>query len=340
MAVNLADRVVLITGAGGGLGRAYALLLAARGAHVAVNDLGPDGTGGGSGPAEQVAAEIRGAGGSAVAVEGSVSDPAAVRAMVDATVEHFGALHGVVNNAGILRDRTIGRMTPADYDAVLDVHLRGTFSVSQAAFAVFKAAGGGRFVHTTSAAGLFGNFGQANYAAAKMGIVGLARVLADEGAQYGITSNVIAPLAATRLTADLLGDLAAALDPAAVAPLVAYLLSDACTLNREILSVGGGRIARVFVGLTPGWSAPGELTPETIAEHVEDILATDGFVVPRTATDEIALLAAHLSDSATSGVRPVGGRPVRRPHRQGPPAPPHDVRPPHALDRAQPGPAS
>jgi NAD(P)-dependent dehydrogenase (short-subunit alcohol dehydrogenase family) len=308
MAVDLTDRVVLVTGAGGGLGRAHALLLAGRGAKVVVNDLGvdPDGTGTATvAPADAVVAEIRAAGGTAVAVAGSVADPSSAAAMVDAAVEHFGTLHGVVNNAGILRDRTVAKMTPADLDAVLDVHLRGTFFVSQAAFAVFTAAGRGRFVHTTSAAGLFGNFGQANYAAAKMGIVGISRVLADEGARYGITSNVIAPLAATRLTEHLLGDLAGALDPAAVSPLVAFLLSGGCALNREILSVGGGRIARVFLGLTPGWSTPDALTPETIEEHLPDILATDGFRIPRTATEEIELVAASLAVRTSGGAAGV-----------------------------------
>ena len=306
MHIDLDGRVVIVTGAGNGLGRSHALLLASRGALVVVNDLGggTDGTGGGSSPADQVVAEIIAAGGTAVASYSSVATQEGARAIVQTAVDSFGRLDAVVNNAGILRDRSLMKLEPADIDLVLDVHLKGTLYVTQAAFPVMKEAGFGRFVHTTSAAGLFGNFGQSNYSAAKMGIVGLSRTVAEEGARAGITSNVIAPIARTRLTEDLLGPLANALDPEYVSPLVAFLVSPECTLNREVISVGGGRFARVFTGLTTGWfaGASTSVEPEDVADHIGEILDTDGFSIPERATEEIMTLAALVADGDTSQV--------------------------------------
>jgi len=195
----------------------------------------------------------------------------------------------VVNNAGILRDQSFAKMTPESIDAVIDVHLKGSFFVSRPAFAHMKERGYGRFVHTTSAAGLFGNFGQANYAAAKMGLVGLSNVLAVEGAKHNIHSNVIAPLAKTRMTEELMGPMADSVQPEQVSGLVAYLASETCDLTHEVYSVGGGRIARVFLGLGPGWfGGHGHVpTPEEVADNLEQIRATEPTVVPSAAADEM-----------------------------------------------------
>jgi NAD(P)-dependent dehydrogenase (short-subunit alcohol dehydrogenase family) len=198
-----------------------------------------------------------------------------------------------VNNAGFLRDKSFANLAPEDLDAILDVHLKGAFFVSQPAFRVMKEKGYGRFVHTTSGAGLFGNFGQANYAAGKMGLVGLSSVIAIEGAKANILSNVIAPIAKTRLTEELMGPMADALQPEQVSGLVTYLCSDQCSFTHEVFSVGAGRVARVFVGIGPGWiKGKGEVpTPEDIATNLEQIRATDPYTVPGAATEEMMALA-------------------------------------------------
>jgi NAD(P)-dependent dehydrogenase (short-subunit alcohol dehydrogenase family) len=306
MADGLNGRVAIVTGAGGGLGRAHALLLAARGAHVVVNDLGgsPDGTGADAGPAQAVVAEIVKAGGTAVANGDSVATPEGAKAIVQTALETYGRLDAVVNNAGILRDRSLAKLTQEDMDLVLDVHLKGTIYVTQAAFGVMKQAGFGRFVHTGSAAGLFGNFGQSTYSAAKMGICGFSRTLAEEGARFDITSNVIAPTARTRLTEQVLGSLADALDPELVSPLVVALLEPSCTITREVFSVGGGRYSRVFTGVTPGWYAGRALipTPEEVAAHLEQIMSTESFTMPTSVADELQIIAAALG-TTTVGTR-------------------------------------
>jgi NAD(P)-dependent dehydrogenase (short-subunit alcohol dehydrogenase family) len=293
-------RVAIVTGAGGGLGRSHALLLAERGARVVVNDLGggADGTGASESPAEQVAREINDAGGTAVANHDSVATAEGGEAIVQAAVDAFGTVDIVVNNAGFLRDKSFAKMPPDDLDAIIDVHLKGAFFVSQPAFRVMKEHGFGRFVHTTSAAGLFGNFGQANYAAAKMGLVGLSSVIAIEGANANICSNVIAPLARTRLTEELMGPMAALVGPEQVSGLVAFLASEQCDLTHEVFSVGGGRIARVFVGLGPGWFAGKGVapSPEEVVAHLDEIRATEPFLVPGAATDELAALAPVFAD--------------------------------------------
>jgi NAD(P)-dependent dehydrogenase (short-subunit alcohol dehydrogenase family) len=297
--VTFDGKVAVITGAGGGLGRSHALLLAERGARIVVNDLGgnADGTGAGSSPAELVVKEIVEAGGEAVASFDSVATPEGGEAIIQTAFDAFGTVDIVINNAGILRDKSFAKIEPADFDILLDVHLRGAFHVSQPAFKVMKANGFGRFVHTTSAAGLFGNFGQGNYAAAKTGLVGLSNVLAIEGAKANITSNVIAPIAKSRLTEDLLGPLADALEPGLVSPLVAYLVSPSCTVSHEIFSVGGGKIARVFLGLTPGWFAGkgNEFTPEDVAANLEQIRDTTGFSIPGSLTDETMSLISTIN---------------------------------------------
>lgn len=298
--VRFDGRVAIITGAGGGLGREHALLLASRGAAVVVNDLGgnADGTGAGQSAADLVVKEIADAGGQAVANYDSVTTPEGGEAIVKAALDAFGQVDVVINNAGILRDKSFVKLAPEDMKAVLSVHLEGAFFVSQPAFRFMKERGGyGRFVFTASAAGIFGNFGQANYGAAKMGLVGLSNVLAQEGAKYNILSNVIAPIAQTRLLGDLLGPLADKLHPSQVSGLVAYLCSDDSTLTHEIFSVGGGRVARIFVGLTPGWfggqgSVP---TPEEIRDHLDEIRVTNGFIIPGNAAEELAAAVPLLT---------------------------------------------
>jgi NAD(P)-dependent dehydrogenase (short-subunit alcohol dehydrogenase family) len=295
--IRFDDRVAIVTGAGGGLGREHALLLASRGAKVVVNDLGgkPDGTGRSSSMADTVVKEITEAGGTAVANYDSVSTPEGGEAIVKTALDNFGRIDVVINNAGILRDKTFAKLGPEDLGIVLDVHLKGAFFVSQPAFRAMKDQSYGRFVFTASAAGIFGNFGQTNYGAAKMGLVGLSNVLAQEGAKYNIKSNVIAPIAKTRLTEQLLGPMADALDPACVSPLVAYLCSESCDITHEVYSVGGGRFARIFVGLTPGWTAGRAAVPsiEQIRDHMEQIRKTDGYIIPGSIADEMkAILEA------------------------------------------------
>ena len=291
--VRFDDRVAVITGAGGGLGKTYALMLAARGAKVVVNDLGgsADGTGA-SKAADAVVAEIKAAGGEAAANYDSVATPEGGEAIIKTALETFGKVDIVVNNAGILRDRSFAKLAPEDLSVVLDVHLKGAFFVSQPAFRAMKEQKYGRFVFTASAAGIFGNFGQSNYGAAKMGLVGLSNVIAVEGMKAGIKSNVIAPIARTRLTENLLGPLAEALDPEQVTPLVAYLCSEACDLSHEVFSVGGGRFARIFTGLAEGWSAGkgSRPTPEDVRENMEQIMNLDGHIIPKSIADEMGIL--------------------------------------------------
>jgi NAD(P)-dependent dehydrogenase (short-subunit alcohol dehydrogenase family) len=239
-------KVAVITGAGGGLGRQHALLLASRGALVVVNDLGGtvDGSGADSSAAQKVVDEIRAAGGEAVANHDSVSTPEGGEGIIQTAIDAYGRVDIVINNAGILRDKTFHNMTPDLVDPVIDVHLKGAFNVTRPAWIRMREQGYGRIVSTSSAAGIFGNFGQANYGAAKMGLVGFSRVLAAEGAKYNIKANVIAPLALTRMTENLMGAVGDKLDPALVTPIVAWLSHEDCDVSGEIYSVGGGRVAR------------------------------------------------------------------------------------------------
>jgi NAD(P)-dependent dehydrogenase (short-subunit alcohol dehydrogenase family) len=296
--IRFDGRVAIITGAGGGLGKTYALSLGARGARVVVNDLGgkSDGTGAGTSMADQTVKEIVEAGGEAVANYDSVATPEGGEAIVQSAVDAFGRADIVINNAGILRDKTFAKLPPEDLEAVIAVHLKGAFFVSQPAFRVMKDNGYGRFIFTASAAGLLGNFGQTNYGAAKMGLVGLSNVLALEGAKYNIRSNVIAPVARTRMTEQLLGPLAEALDPECVTPLVTYLVSEQSELTHQIFSVGGGRYARMFVGLTPGWFAgkAAKPSPEDVRDHIDVIRDTEGHIVPDSIADEMKLILEQL----------------------------------------------
>lgn len=289
--VRYDGRVAIITGAGGGLGRSHALELAKRGAQVVVNDLGGsvDGQGSGSSAADLVVKEIQEAGGTAVANYDSVATKEGGTAIVKTALDNFGQVDILINNAGILRDKSFAKMSEEEMTLVLDVHLRGAFYVSQPAFIAMKERSYGRFIHTASAAGVFGNFGQANYGAAKMGLVGLSNVLAQEGAKNNIMSNVIAPIAATRMTTGIMDGLDLNLDPAYVTSMVAYLASEECELTHEIFSVGAGRFARVFVGLCQGYTngAEGGVGVEEVRDNIEQIRNSDGFTIPGSAAEEM-----------------------------------------------------
>lgn len=283
-------KVAVITGAGGGLGRQHALLLAARGALVVVNDLGGsvDGSGANASAAQKVVDEIVAAGGEAVANHDSVSTPDGGESIIQTAIDAYGRVDIVINNAGILRDKTFHNMTPDLVDSVIEVHLKGAFNVTRPAWIRMREQGYGRIVSTSSAAGIFGNFGQANYGAAKMGLVGFSRVLAAEGAKYNIKANVIAPLALTRMTESLMGALGEKLDPSLVTPIVAWLAHEDCDVTGEIYSVGGGRVARVFIGETVGYVNP-KLTLEDIRDNWAQIRDTDGYTIPATLPEETAL---------------------------------------------------
>jgi len=295
--IRFDDRVAVITGAGGGLGKTYALELARRGAKVVVNDLGGsrDGSGGGSSMADQGVKEISEAGGTAVANYDSVATVEGGEAIVQTALDNFGQIDIVVNNAGILRDKSFVKLSPEELHIVLDVHLKGAFYVSQPAFRAMKEKSYGRFVFTSSAAGIFGNFGQTNYGAAKMGMVGLSNVVAVEGKKANIKSNVIAPIALTRLTEDLMGNMADKIQPDNVTPLVVYLCSEACEPTHSIYSVGGGRFARIFIGEAPGWTKKGDVaTVEEIAANFEQIHSPDDYIIPDSIAEEMGLLLKAL----------------------------------------------
>ncbi|KGF69607.1 3-hydroxyacyl-CoA dehydrogenase, partial [Hoeflea sp. BAL378] len=243
--MKLKDRTAIVTGAGGGLGRCHALLLARQGARVVVNDMNAEN-------AERVAAEIRAAGGEAIGVAASVTDEAAVAAMIDRTMAEWGRIDILINNAGILRDKSFAKMEIADFRAVVDVHLMGAVICSKAVWEIMRKQAHGRIVMTTSSSGLYGNFGQSNYGAAKMALVGLMQTLSLEGEKYGIRVNCLAPTAATQMTEGVLTpEVLAQLAPELVSPgLLALVGADAPT--RAILCAGAGHFARANVTLTQG----------------------------------------------------------------------------------------
>ena len=280
--IRFDDRVAVITGAGGGLGKTYALEFARRGGKVVVNDLGgaADGSGGGASMADQCVKEITESGGTAVANYDSVATLEGGQNIVQAALDRFGRVDILVNNAGILRDKTFAKMTAEMWGDVLAVHLEGAYNVTRPAFMAMREQGYGRVVLTTSAAGLFGNFGQTNYGAAKMGLVGLMNVLKLEGERYGIKVNTVAPLAATRLTEDVMPpDVLDRLQPEFVAPLVLYLCSEQCPVTGRVYSAGAGYYGRAAVVSGPGarLGAEGEVpTPEAVAARWKEITALDG----------------------------------------------------------------
>ena len=289
-------KVAIITGAGGGLGREHALLLASRGAQVVINDLGGSvsGEGGNEGPAHTTAKEIEDLGGIAVADTNSVATPEGGEAIVQTAIDAFGRVDIVINNAGILRDKTFHNMTPEFVDPVIDVHLRGAFWVTRPAWIKMREQGYGRVVNTSSNSGILGNFGQSNYGAAKMGLVGFTRVLAAEGAKYNIKANALAPVARTRMTEDILGPLADRLDPALVSPVVAWLVHEDCPVTGEIYSVGGGRVARFFIGMTEGYYNA-KLTAEDVRDNWDKIRSEDGYTIPSGPGDEFAAMMKVFS---------------------------------------------
>jgi len=298
--IDFQNRVALITGAGRGLGAEHAKLLASRGAAVVVNDPGvaTDGSESEARPADDVVGAIHAAGGAAVADYGSVTDPDDAAAMVQRAIDEFGRIDVVINNAGILRDKAFHHLEWPNLHAVLDVHLRGAFYVTQPAFRHMREQGYGRIVVTSSNSGLLGNFGQSNYGAAKMGLVGLMNVLALEGAKYDIKVNAIAPVARTRMTEELLGPVVDKLDPALVSPVVAYLASEACSVTGEIYSAAGGTVSRMFVGVTQGWfkhpEKEGLLTPDDVEEHLDIIRDETGYLVPVSNQEELQKIAPLL----------------------------------------------
>ena len=302
--ITFDGRVAVITGAGGGLGRTYALELARRGARVVVNDLGGsvDGTGASTQAADVVVEEITSTGGEAVANYDSVSTEEGGASIIQSAVDAFGTVDIVINNAGILRDKSFANMEIGEIEAVLDVHLKGAFYVTKPAFSIMKEKSYGRIVFTSSAAGLFGNFGQANYGAAKAGLVGLSNVLAIEGAKYNIKSNAIAPIARTRMTEDILGPFVEMVDPNKVTPMVVYLCSEANEYTHEIFTVGGGRYGRVFVGTNQGWFAGQGEAPsvEDLADHMDEVRDLSDYVVPSPLNEEIMILGQMIS-GASSG---------------------------------------
>ncbi|MCU1480934.1 MAG: putative short-chain dehydrogenase [Subtercola sp.] len=282
-------KVAVITGAGSGLGRSHALLLASRGAQIVVNDLSRSPETGET-FASRVVDEIVAAGGTAVADTNSVATPEGGAAIIQQALDSFGTVDIVVNNAGIVRDKSFAKMTIEQVAPVLDVHLNGAFNVTLPAYRVMKEKGYGRIISTTSAAGLFGNFGQANYGAAKMGLIGLSRVIALESAKYDITANIIAPIAATAMSAGILDEeWERRLKPELVSPMVAYLAHSECAANGEIFSVAAGRVARIFIGEGPGFYSP-DLSIEDIRDSWSAIISEDGYAVPMSAADERDLL--------------------------------------------------
>ncbi len=281
--IRFDDQVAVVTGAGAGLGRVYAIELAKRGAKVVVNDLGGarDGSGNGSSSAaDAVVEEIRAAGGEAVANYNSVATPEGGQAIVDAAIQAFGRIDILINNAGILRDKTLVKMEPENWQAVMDVHLNGAYHVTRPAFIHMRESRYGRIIFTTSAAGLYGNFGQTNYSSAKMGLIGFMNTLKLEGDKHNITINTIAPVAATRLTEDILPpDLLAKLKPEFVAPLVLYLCSNRCPVNGAIYNAGMGYFNRVAILTGSGTviGKEGEIpSPEAIAAHMDKVKSLTG----------------------------------------------------------------
>jgi len=277
MSMRFDGRVAIVTGAGGGLGRTHALALAARGAKVVVNDLGGavDGTGSG-GAAEAVAEEIHALGGQAIADAASVSDPEAVAGMVARALAHWGRIDILINNAGILRDKTFAKMAPDQFEAVLDVHLRGSWVCTHAVWDIMRAQNYGRILFTTSSSGLYGNFGQANYGAAKMGVVGLMNTLHIEGAKHDIRVNCLSPAAATRMTEALLpGDTADLLAPERVTPGALVLVSEYAP-SKTILAAGGGVFSVVRIAETPGIAFGPTPDPDEIAARWSEIAGQSG----------------------------------------------------------------
>jgi NAD(P)-dependent dehydrogenase (short-subunit alcohol dehydrogenase family) len=310
----------VITGAGGGLGKQYALLLAARGARVVVNDTGGSVTGGGSNTeaAHAAAEEIRQRGGQAVADTHSVTSPEGGKAIIDAALRAWGRVDIVINNAGIVGDTPFEDMTAERLEPLLDVHVSGAFNVTRPAWTVMRERRYGRILNTCSAAGILGAERMSNYGTAKTGLIGFTRVLAAEGADHNFKVNAIAPIAYTRMLAhsvdgatgqqaveneaaaqavldNLVGQYLQRLDPALVAPVAAFLVHQECPVSGEIYTVGAGHVARSFIGRTRGFYRPG-LTVEDVRDHLDEIRDEAGYTVPGGPADEMTELFAAVVD--------------------------------------------
>ena len=297
--INFENRTVIVTGAGNGLGKAYALELGSRGAKVVVNDLGGsvDGSGSASSPADDVVNEIIKNGGEAIANYDSVATKEGGESIVQSALDNFGTVDAVINNAGILRDKSFANMSEDELSLILDVHLKGTFFVSQPAFKVMKENNYGRIVNVASPSGLFGNFGQSNYGAAKMGIVGLTNVLSIEGAKYNIKVNVIAPTAYTRMTEALLPeDVGKLFSAELVTPMVVYLASEACEPTHEIFGVAAGRFARIGI-ITHNGYVNTSATAEDISENIEEIRTIKDGTYPLSNEDELMIIQKAIQGS-------------------------------------------
>jgi NAD(P)-dependent dehydrogenase (short-subunit alcohol dehydrogenase family) len=304
--IDFTDQVAIVTGAGRGLGRLYALELARRGAAVIVNDLGGSmhGEGADVSVADDVVAEIEAAGGTAVASHDSVAGPEGGQAIVATAVERFGRLDAVVSNAGIFNSIPFEELSADDWRKMLGVHLDGGFYLSQPAYRVMKRQGYGRFVFISSSGGMFGQPLEAHYAAAKAGLVGLTNVIAIEGAEHGILANAVLPFGFSRMVTETVRDPKAleetgflkVIKPELVVPVVVFLASRACDFTHRNYSACAGRFARVFVGLGQGWlAAPGSApTAEDIAAHLSEVSATEPFTVPSSIFEEVFGVCAQL----------------------------------------------
>jgi NAD(P)-dependent dehydrogenase (short-subunit alcohol dehydrogenase family) len=290
MTIRFDNRVAIVTGAGNGLGRAHALLLASRGAKVVVNDPGGarDGRGGDHAAADKVVAEIKAAGGQAVPNYDSVADKEGAKNIVKTATDAFGTLDIVVNNAGILRDKSFPNMTMEDFDFVVQVHFLGTAYVTHAAWPILRQKAYGRVVVTSSNSGIYGNFGQTNYAGAKLALVGFVNALRLEGQKYNIMVNALAPVAATRMTEDLMTpEVLAKMKPEFVSPMVAYLCSEQCQHTGDIWAAGAGYFSRIEYREGPGVRLGPQATVDDVAANIEKIADLSTTVRYRTSSEEV-----------------------------------------------------
>ena len=299
--ITFKDRVAIVTGAGAGLGKTYAVALAQRGAKVVINDLGGarDGSGSGTRAADEVVEEIKAAGGTAVANYDSVATIEGGENIIKTAVDNFGKVDILINNAGILRDKSFAKVSEEEWDIVVAVHLKGAFCVTQPAFKIMKENAFGRIVNTTSGAGLYGNFGQSNYCADKMGLVGQMNNVSIEGAKYNIKCNTIAPVAASRLTEDVMPpDMFSKLKPEFITPLVLYLVSEELEETKMIFNCGAGWYSRTEVLCAPGvclGDGKREIAVEEIRDSWDKITSLDEAKALNTVGDSFGFLAPLLS---------------------------------------------